>query len=57
MENKLFIKVFLCMIAVMLIFSIGMYLISNGLRATYIAIPLVSVYFIWIIWAVITKKI
>ena len=57
MENKAFIKVFLCMIAVMFIFSIGMYLVSNGLRGSYIAIPLVSGYFIWIIWAVITRKI
>jgi len=57
MENKAFIKVFLCMIAMMFIFSIGMYLVSNGLRGIYIAIPLVSGCFIWLIWAVITKKI
>ena len=57
MENKTFIKVFLLMIGVMFIFSFGMYLIQNGVRAIYIAIPLVALYFSWIIYAIVKNKI
>ena len=56
MENKTFIKVFLLMIAVMFTFSFGMYLIQNGLRASYVAIPLVSTYFVWVIYVIVKNK-
>jgi len=44
------------MIAALFIFSSGMYLIQNGVSATYIAFPLVIVYFGWLIYVIVNNK-